>query len=343
MINKINLKEYQKIKDLLGNDIDKLKNKFLLITGANGLIGSYIVDFLIYLNKEKGLNITIYAMSRSKRKLVNRFGNNTNLKLIEQNLNEPLKEKYTVDYIIHAASNAHPTAYLEDPVGTMKSNLFGTMNLLELAKENSAHFIYISSGEIYGNNINKPFTENDLGIIDTKLVRSCYPESKRAAETLCVAYNKQYKVNINVVRLCYVYGATITATNSRADAQFLRKALNKESIIMKSRGKQKRTYCYVADVTSALLFIMLKGGNGEFYNVANKDSITSVKGYAQTLAKLAGVTLKFKLPSDVEKKDYSKYADSILCADKLINLGWKPLYNLKSGLSNTLQIKQNNL
>lgn len=340
MINEISLKEYQKIEKLLGENLDKFKDKSLLITGANGLIGSYIVDFLMYLNQEKSANITVYAMSRSKEKLVKRFGDKENLKLVEQDLNDPIKEKSAVDYIVHAASNAHPMAFSTDPVGTMKSNLFGTMNLLELAKENSARFLYISSGEIYGNNVDRPFTEEDLGVIDTKLARSCYPEAKRAAETLCVAYNAQYNVSVNVARLCYVYGATITDTNSRADAQFLRKALNKENIVMKSKGEQRRTYCYVADVASAVLFILLNGKDGEFYNVANGNSIVSVKEYAQTLADISGVRLDFELPSEVEAKGYSKPADSILSADKLCSLGWKAFYSIREGLEHTLKLKE---
>lgn len=335
-MNKIIVDEYKKISELIS--IGNIKDKSVLVTGANGLIGSYIVDYLSYLNSTRMAGITIYALARSKKKLKTRFKNNNNIQIVEQDLNKPLNFDKKVDYIIHTASNAHPLAFAQDPVGTMKTNLFGTMNLLELTKKSNGKFLYLSTGEIYGNNTDKPFTENDLGIIDTKLVRSCYPESKRAAETLCMAYNYQYGVNVNIARLCYVYGATITDTNSRADAQFLRNALNHENIVIKSEGLQRRTYCYIADCVSGLLKILLEGCDGEVYNISNPISIVSVKEYALTLASIAGVDLIFELPEENERKGYSKPADSILDSTKLQSLGWKPFYNIYNGLKNTMEI-----
>lgn len=341
MVTNILKEEYKNIFHIVGSDIESLKGKSILVTGANGLIGSYIVDLLIYLNENSDFRINIYAMSRSSEKLKNRFGINRNgLFLLEQDLNEPLKYDYKSDYIIHAASNSHPLAFSKDPVGTMKTNLLGTMNLLESAKISGAKFLYISTGEIYGNNVDRPFVEDDLGIVDTKIARSCYPESKRAAETLCVAYNSQFGIDVNIARLCYVYGSTITADNSRADAQFLRNALNNENIIMKSKGSQRRTYCYVADVVSALLTILLKGISPEVYNIANPDSIVSVREYAQTLCNICGVKLQFELPDEIEAKGYSKQADSILDSSKLMKLGWRAIYNLNDGLTNTINLKQ---
>ena len=101
-----------------------------------------------------------------------------------------------------------------------------------------------------------------------------------------MAYSQQYGIHTNVARLCYVYGPTITQDNSRADAQFLTNALDKKDIVLKSEGLQKRTYCYVADVVSALLTILTKASSTEVYNIANKNSIVSIKEYAQTLANL---------------------------------------------------------
>lgn len=341
MVNSILESEYKNIIKII--PFEKLNNKSLLITGANGLIGSYLIDYLAYLNLTQQANIVIYAMSRSKTKLEQRFKQNSNIVLIEQDLNNSLNFENNVDYIIHAASNSHPLAFSKNPVETMKTNLIGTINLLELARENNAKFLYISTGEIYGNNKDKAFTEDDLGVVDTKIARSCYPESKRAAETLCMSYHSEYNVDTNIARLCYVYGATITDTNSRADAQFLRNALNKENIIMKSEGQQKRTYCYVADCVSALLTILLNGSNGDVYNISNPDSIVSVREYAQNLADIAGVNLVFELPDETEKKGYSKSADSILDSSKLQSLGWKAFYNIKNGLTNTYKIKMESL
>ena len=331
--------EYRNIIAVLNDNIDKLTHKSILITGANGLIGSYIVDFLDYLNTEHDAQIKIYAMSRSKAKLEARFRDAKTVNIVEQDLNNPLDIDFHSDYIIHAASNAHPRAYSTDPVGTMKTNLFGTMNLLDYAKQTGAKFLYISSGEIYGNNIDRAFIETDLGLVDTMNMRSCYPESKRAAETLCMAYTTQYNIPVNVARLCYVYGGTITDTNSRADAQFLRNAIDGQDIVMKSEGLQRRTYCYVADAVSGILTILLNGKSAEAYNIANPNSIVSVREYAQTLAEVSGVELKFDIPDEVEAKGFSKPADSILDSTKLQSIGWKALYNIKDGLTNTFKIK----
>ena len=331
MISNIQISEYEKINELLNCDF---KGKRFLITGANGLIGSYLVDYLYFVGAK------VYAMSRSIAKLEKRFEGKTNVELLQQDLNESINIDIAFDYVIHTASNSHPLAFSKDPVGTMKTNLLGTINLLEHIKNSGGKFLYLSTGEIYGNNIDHDFSEEDLGIVDTKIARSCYPESKRAAETLCISYNAQYEVDVNIARLCYVYGPTITDDNSRADAQFLRNALNSEDIILKSKGEQKRTYCYVADAVCALLYILLNGKNAQVYNIANPDSIVSVAQYAQTLADIAKVNLKFELPDAVEAKGYSKQADSILSAQKLIDMGWQPLYDIKQGLENTIKIKR---
>lgn len=338
-MRKVLVQDFERICTNLSFDIKTINGKSFLVTGANGLIGSYLIFFLDYLNKEYNAGIKIYAMSRSKERLEKSLSG-ADVDIIEQDLNESLKQKIDADYIIHAASNAHPLAYSKDPVGTMKTNLVGTMNLLEGIQNPNSKFLYISSGEIYGSNVDHAFTENDLGIVDTKSVRSCYPESKRAAETLCMAYNAQFGVHVNVARLCYVYGPTITDSNSRADAQFLRNALDGEDIVMKSEGAQRRTYCYVADTVAALLTILVKGADAEVYNIANPNSIVSVREYAATLCEITGVNLKFELPDEVEKRGYSKSSDSILDASKLINLGWKPVYGIKDGLTQTIESKR---
>lgn len=336
MLSNLYDKEFEIIEQSLKELLGRLGNKKILITGANGLIGSYLIYFLDYINTKHNLDLEIFASSRSRNKLVKLF-ENKNIKIIEQDLQEPLNQYHQVDFIIHLASNAHPLAYSKAPVGTMKANLLGTISLLDMIKDAKTKFLYISTGEIYGNNIDRPFVETDLGYIDTKSVRSCYPESKRAAETLCMAYKEQYNTDVNIARLCYIYGPTITDDNSRADAQFLRNAINGEDIVLKSQGLQKRTYCYVADCVSALLTILLKAPSGEVYNIANPNSIVSVREYAQTLADIANVALKFDMPDEIESKGYSKQADSILNSQKLIDLGWNSYFDIKEGLKLTVE------
>jgi len=121
----------------------------------------------------------------------------------------------------------------------------------------------------------------------------------------------------------------------------LRNVLDGQDIVMKSEGLQKRTYCYVGDAVSAILHILINGENKEVYNVANPNSIVTVREYAQTLANIGKVSLKFELPNAIESKGYSKQADSILDSQKLINTGWEPMYDLQKGLQHTFDIRRN--
>ena len=170
-MNKIQKEEFNNITKLI--DITNLDNKSILITGANGLIGSYLIYFLIYLKTEMSIKLDIYAVSRNKYNTEKKFKEYIKyINIIEQDLNAPLSFSIKTDYIIHAASNAHPLAFSQDPVGTMKTNLLGTINLLESIKNSNCKFLFISTGEIYGNNTDHSFSERDVGSVDTKLIRA---------------------------------------------------------------------------------------------------------------------------------------------------------------------------
>lgn len=328
---------------------ERLRKKSILVTGANGLIGSTFIEALVESNQAYSLDMNIYAMCRSKSKAEIRFGNLLGLGLINlliQDVCTPLDTTYNFDYIIHAASPSHPLAFSISPVDVMIANIIGTINLLEYSKSHNSRLLYVSSGEVYGENVNnlQSFKESDMGFLDCTNPRSCYPESKRTAETLCASYLRQFQTDSVIARLCYVYGPAITNDNSRADAQFLRNVINKQDIIMKSAGTQIRSYCYVNDAISALFFILLYGKSGEAYNVANKDSIVSIKEYAQTLATCGGVSLRFEIPDEIEKAGYSTVHRSVLDASKLEALGWRAQYDIKQGIIKTLDIvKSNNI
>lgn len=319
----------------------QLRGRTVAVTGAGGLIGRYLIHALDAVSKKHRLNLQLVAMSRDPRKTKLLFEGIQNLSCIEYDACRPLKAELRADYIIHAASNAHPTAFSLYPVETMQANILGTMHLLELMRETGGRFILCSTGEIYGENPDaEGFDEQSFGKIDSMAARSCYPESKRAAETLCASYARQYGVDALAARLTYTYGATITDKNSRADAQFLRKALSGEDIVMKSTGVQMRSYCYAPDAAAALITLMLKGESGQAYNIADPGCAVSIRTYAQTMADLANVKLVFDLPPEHEQAGYSKVSKAILKSDKLLSLGWSAKYDLREGLRRTLEISR---
>ncbi len=321
-------------------DFGRFKGARVLITGITGMIGSCMADALTMMNERQGLGMTICGVSRDPGRCAARF---PGVRLSAADLTRADCALPESDIIIHAASNAHPAAFSADPVGTMLGNITGTHTLLEqLRAAGGGRLLFVSTGEIYGDNpaITDGFSETDFGRIDSMNPRSCYPESKRAAETLCASYVRQYGVDAVVARLSYVYGPTLSEASTRADAQFLRKALAGEDIVLKSPGTQVRTYTYVTDAIAGMLAILLRGRAGEAYNVASRLGTVSIRGYAETLARLAGVSVVFDLPTLQESQGYSVVTRAVQKGDKLEALGWEPLVDIEEGLRRTLLIKR---
>lgn len=317
---------------------EKLNGKNILITGACGLIGSAVIDFII----ANQVDCKIYAMARNKEKAEKRFSEYLNLvqfHILECDVNKPIEENITFHYIVNAASNANPNAYALDPVGTMWTNINGTRNLLEYGKKHGLErFLYVSSGEVYGNGDVANWKESDSGYIDSMNMRSCYPTSKRAAETLCVAFAHQHGVEIVVARPCHTYGPHFTNGDTRAYAQFVRKVRNHESIVLKSKGNQYRSWLYVEDCASAILTILLKGTNCEAYNVADENACVTIKKMAETIAEIGGVKVVFDLPDDIEKQGFSMITKAVFDTGKLRQLGWSPKFNFHDALVKTINL-----
>ena len=186
---------------------EKLSGKSLLLTGATGLIGTMIVDVLMKKNRDENLNVKIYAAGRNEKIAAQRFADyweDKNFQFVQMNVNEPIVQDFSVDYIIHAASNTHPVLYSTDPVGTMMANFLGTYNLLEYGvKSKIKRFLFLSSVEIYGKalNANDDFDEKYCGYIDCNTTRAGYNESKRAGETLCNSYISQHGIDAVIADL----------------------------------------------------------------------------------------------------------------------------------------------
>lgn len=316
------------------------KGKFL-VTGATGLIGSCVIDVLLAANK-LGAQFEIYAMSRSKKKIIDRFGNE--IVPIVQDIMKPVTDDNIYDYIVHCASNADPISYATQPVETILTNVVGTKNILEYCKKHTvSRMLLASTFEVYGYAFDvTTYKENISGIIDQTRLRNGYPESKRCAELLLRSYVDEYGVNAVIARLPSVYGPTMNLSDSKAHAQFIKSALKKENIILKSKGQQKRTYSYVIDVVSGIFEVLLNGNDGEIYNISNEKSVASIAEIAEMCAEIAGTKVIFDLPNKEEAKGFSTPHDCILDNDKLKGLGWNARYSLEDGLRDTIEYLMEN-
>lgn len=313
----------------------------VLVTGATGLIGSCIIDLLMFSN-ERGHHFDVYALGRNKEKLSARFEafkESDHLHFIEQDIMMPLDSSVSYDYIMHGASNADPRNYALYPAETMLINLEGAKNVLNYCKENrNTKALLMSTFEVYGNAGKDMYAETDCGVVDINKIRSCYPESKRCMEILTRCYVDEYGVKAVIGRLSSIYGPTMAKDDSKAHAQFIRNGLKGEDIVLKSKGEQRRTYCYVIDAVTGLLCALEKGTFGEAYNIANENAVVSIAEVAQTVASIVGVKVIMKLPDDLEKKGYSVPQNCILDNSKIKQLGWDGHYDIISGIKETIDI-----
>ena len=322
-------------------DIEKLYGKKVLITGATGTIGSFAADALIHLNQKEKANIRVLLAGRSVEKLQNQFGNHDNVKYLSYDLNAPIEFDEAIDYVIHAAGNAHPAAFNGDPVGTIVGNIDSTHRLLEYMKNHGGkRCLYVSSGEVYGQGDISldAFDEIYSGYLDILSARSCYPLSKRMTENLCVSYWKQYGIESVIVRPCHTYGPFMTPSDNRAHTQFLHNALSGEDVVMKSAGTQMRSYNYVADCVAGLLTVLVNGNVGEAYNLANPKVRVTIAEFAEKIATAEECKVIFDNPTEADVANRSPISKQILATEKLESLGWQPAFSIDLGIRHTLDI-----
>lgn len=326
-----------------------LSGKKVLIVGATGLIGRYLIDLIMYVNERDRLGCTVTATSRNKsladRIFPKRYFEQDYFRYIQHDVREPFfadiynGDKF--DYVIHLASNTHPVAYAQRPIETITANVYGTKNLLDLCADlGTARFVFPSSVEIYGENRGDTelFTEDYVGYLDSNTLRAGYPESKRVCESLCQAYRQEKNVDIVIPRLPRVFGPTMGDGDSKAVAQFIRKAAAGEDIILKSAGEQYYSFLYVADAVTGLITAMLLGKQGEAYNVADRSCDKTLKEMAELCALAGARNVKYACPDEVEKSGYSTATKARLDAGKIKMLGWSSAFSIEEGLSQTIRI-----
>ena len=315
----------------------KLSGTNILVTGATGLIGSTLVDALM---SNPCRDYSVYASGRNMERGQKRFEKYLSLDsfhFIQYDVMTPLQSDVQFDYIIHAASNASPNSFSNNPVEIVKANILGVSNLIEYGMGHGMkRFLYVSSGEVYGEGDGRVMTEEYSGYVDCLNPRSCYPSSKRTAETLCVSYASEYGADVVIARPCHVYGPNFTESDNRVYAQFIRNILHEEDIVLKSKGEQVRSWCYVVDCVSALLYVLLKGASGEAYNIADSNSVLTIRQLAEMLAEIGSCKVIMDIPSDIEKSVFNPVSKSVFSVDKLERLGWKVSGNMYEKMSKTV-------
>lgn len=327
------------IKNAASADLpwEKLSGKNILVTGATGLIGSCVVDILM---NHKGQDFHVYASGRNEGRVNQHFSEyrkSPYFHFLKYDVTEPLQSDIDFHFIIAAASGANPVLYSTDPVGVMKGNFCGVDNLLAYGvKHNIEKFVYVSSGDVYGEGDGREFTEEYSGYVNPLNLRSCYTSAKRATETLCISYAHQYGIDVSIARPCHTYGPHFTESDTRVYAQFIRNVLRGEDIVMKSTGEQFRSWCYVVDCVSALLHILLKGENGQAYNIADESSNISIRELAEMIAEIGGKKVVIDLPSDAEKAGFNVVTKSVFDTAKISSLGWSVSGTMKDKMCNTI-------
>ena len=308
---------------------DFLANSNILVTGATGLIGSTLIHCLLALNR--GIDITCPVRNLVKAK--DMYGKEAErIHFIECNLTEylrQLREKDIFQYIVHCASPTAGKYMTEHPVETYMLAINSTHAILEHAKNTKASVVYVSSLEYYGQNLDdKEIKEEMQGYVDNTDPRSSYPLGKRSAEFLCYAYSHQFDVNVKVARLTQTFGAGVSSDDNRVFAQFVKSIINGTDIVLHTKGESAKPYCYTTDCASAILTILLKGTKGEAYNVANQNTYISICEMAEFLRDNFNPEIKVIIEEHPEMC-YAPVTKLHLSSEKLMELGWKPQYDLK--------------
>lgn len=335
--------DIQNIASAIKKDAKVLSGKTILITGGSGFLGKYFLYTIWYLNKNffsnkcKVISLDNYITGTKSNPL---FGDK-NFTFIRHDVRTPFDTKEKIDYIIHAAGIASPVYYMKYPLETLEVATLGTKNMLEFARKKKVDsFLFFSSSEIYGDPDPNfvPTPETYPGNVSCIGPRSCYDESKRLGETLCMIYNKVYNVPTKTVRPFNVYGPGMMPNDSRVVPRFLTSALKKEPMPVHDGGNQTRTFCYISDAVTAFFKVLLSHNNGEVYNVGNDDNEVNMMTLAQIISKLFNGKVQInsiEYPATYPQGDPKRRSPDL--TKIRTTLGYKPKINLEVGLKRTLR------
>ena len=336
----------------VGSTLGFLKNKSLLVTGANGFLCSYFVDVINQWNKshETSNRCLVHAVdnfSSSKKTRLSHLMNEDEIKFYNYDVSKSINID-NVDYIIHGASIASPSLYRIYPLETLDANVAGTRNILNLAMlKKVTNVIIMSSSEVYGdpddNNI--PTNEQYNGNVSCEGPRACYDESKRIAETLAYVYKTKHKLSVNTIRPFNVFGPGQNLDDKRLVPDCIKSVLNNSDIEIFSDGKSTRSFCYVSDAVSAILLLLLKQPEDFLaFNVGNDEIEITMKELADLVVKVGKKVIKSSTSKVIFKKSFDVHYNTDSPKRRSPDLSriksitpWKPIVNLEQGIERTIK------
>lgn len=305
----------------------------ILITGVAGFLGSHLADFML---NRGHLIIGLDDLSTGSDSNLVELKNHKNFNFYRHDIRNSIF--FDVDIVLNFACPASPLHYQNDPVKTLETNVLGMINMLKLAKKSNAVLIQSSTSEIYGDPKESPQTESYWGNVNPIGIRSCYDEGKRAAETLCFDYKRQYGVDARVIRIFNTYGPNMSINDGRVVSNFIIQSLRNQNISVYGSGDQTRSFCYVSDLIEGIHRVMIMKQNIDApINLGNPDEIT-VFELARKIISLTNSKSIIKFQT-IPKDDPTNRKPDITLAQKFLN--WQPTVSLDHGLIKTINYFQN--
>ncbi len=301
----------------------------ILVTGGAGFIGSNLCARLT--KRREDHIICLDNLQTGSVQNISELMELPNFEFIQHDIVEPID--LAADQIYNAACPASPPAYQADPVHTLKTNVIGILNMLELARKNNATFLQFSTSEVYGDAQVHPQPEEYWGNVNPDGIRSCYDEGKRAAEALCFDYHRMYGTKVKVIRIFNTYGPGMNPQDGRVISNFVNQALRGEDITVYGDGRQTRSFCYVDDLVEGIIRMMHTPEDvlGPV-NLGNPGEFTMLELAQQVLKKVPNGSKLIYRP--LPKDDPKQRKPDIAKAEELLH--WKPEIALSEGLDKVI-------